>query len=65
MRKLIAFTTLCCLSLFIKNEKAVCKSHCDVIIKAKIVHPTIINPDADAETASEPLIPFDGFFFKI
>ena len=64
MRKLIAFTTLCFLSLLGKNEKAVCKSHCDVIMKSKIVHSTIINADAD-EHVPEPLIPFDGFFFKI
>ena len=64
MRKLIAFTTLCFLSLFL-NEKAICKSHCDVIVKPKIVHSPVINSDADIEPVSKRLMPFDGLFFKI
>lgn len=65
MRKLIAFTTLCVLSLLGKNENAICKSHCNVIIKDRIVHSAVISPDAEPEPAPDTLIPFDVFFFKI
>ena len=71
MRKIIAFTTLCFFSLFLKNERAICKSNCQLPCKEAIKHSTNngavkqpsyteLNTDSD-----KGLKPYDGFFFKI
>ena len=72
MRKIIAFTTLCFFSLFLKNEKAICKSNCQLPCKEAIKHSTNkggtlkqpsyteLNTDSD-----KGLKQYDGFFFKI
>ena len=62
MREIIAFTTICFLSLMLKNENGNCKSKCDVSCCKKIqIHSANINTDAIANEPKQ----FDGFFFKI
>lgn len=68
MRKIIAITTLSFLSLFLKNEKAICKSSCQSTSKSScnttVTHPEI-NADANTDTPDNRLKQYHGFFFKI
>ena len=62
MRKIIVFTTICFLSLLLKNENGICKSKCDVsCCKKTQVHSANTNTNAIANEPKQ----FDGFFFKI
>ncbi|MDB5199415.1 MAG: hypothetical protein JWO92_1378 [Chitinophagaceae bacterium] len=63
MKKLIAFTLLCFFSLLLKNEKAICKSNCQVSFKTIIQHP--LNNNMDSDGIDDELKQYDGFFFKI
>ena len=65
MRKIIAFTMVCFLSLMLKNEKAICKSNCDVVNKARIAHSPVINEGVESEPGFNSLQPYDGFFKKL
>lgn len=72
MRKIFAITTLCFFSLFLKNEKAICKSNCKTNIESscnkcdkKSDHSTLnAEANADAPHRNEAK-QYDGFFFKI
>ena len=72
MRKIIAITMLCFFSLFIKNEKAICKSNCKTNIKSscskcdKTVAQPTLNAEANADASHhDEAKQYDGFFFKI
>ena len=68
MRKIIAFTSICFLSLLLKNETGNCKTNCEVSKKV-IIKRSDLNADLNADFNNEPvynsLTPYDGFFLKI
>jgi hypothetical protein len=66
MRKLIAITMLCFLSLLLTNEKAISKSSCDVINKTRIAKCPVTKPGTDAVTETfAGSLQYDGFFKKL
>ena len=68
MRKIFAITMLCVFSLFLKNEKAICKSNCKTNSESScnttVNHP-VLNADANTDAPKNELKQYDGFFFKI
>lgn len=70
MRKIIAITTLSFFSLFLKNEKAICKSSCQSTSKSSC-NTTVTHPEINADTNTNTDAPHNGlkqyygFFFKI
>lgn len=65
MRKIIAFTTICFLSLLLKNENGNCKSKCDVSCCKKMQRHSTRDADANTSEIANEIKQFDGFFFKI
>ena len=72
MRKIFAITTLCFFSLFLKNEKAICKSNCKTTSESscdkcdKTVDRSTLNAEANADALHpNEAKPYDGFFFRI
>ena len=72
MRKIFAITALCFFSLFLKNEKAICKSNCKTTTESssskcdKTVDHSTLNAEANADASHRnEAKQYDGFFFKI
>jgi len=64
MRKIIAYTSICLISLLFKNENGNCRSNCEVLKGVIIIQPDL-NTDIDIEPVYNTLKPYNGFFFKI
>lgn len=71
MRKIFAITLLCFFSLFLKNEKAICKANCKTTSESscnkcdKTEDHSTLNAEANVDAHRTDAKQYDGFFFKI
>ena len=69
MRKIFVITSLLFLSLFLKNEKAICKAICKTNAECpnhSRVKDAVLNSNAKVDVQfSDEIKQYDGFFFKI
>ncbi|MEO7292071.1 MAG: hypothetical protein ABIW34_03145 [Ginsengibacter sp.] len=68
MRKIFVITMLLFFSLFLKNEKAICKTNCKINAESscnKKVNNAVLNTDNNTDEIANQPKQYDGFFFKI